>query len=143
MQKSLLDLLTLSETHPILLFDGVCNLCNGSVQFVIERDPNAKFRFAALQSDEGKQLLFYFDLPSHDLFSVILVEDAQIYTRSSAALRLLKNMDNWYRFFYVLIIFPKSIRDFFYKIIANNRYKWFGKKESCMLPTPELKSRFL
>ncbi|HFB99811.1 MAG TPA: thiol-disulfide oxidoreductase DCC family protein [Phaeodactylibacter sp.] len=133
----------MSQSHPILLFDGVCNLCNNSVQFVVKHDPNAKFRFAVIQSDVGQELLSHFNLPTQELFSVILIENKKAYTRSSAALQLLKNMDSWHRFFYAMIIFPKPIRDYFYKIIANNRYQWFGKKENCMIPTPELKARFL
>jgi len=138
--KKILDI---SNSHPILLFDGVCNLCNGFVQFVIKRDPQAKFRFAALQSEEGQQLLKHYNLPIDDIFSVILIENEKIHFRSSAALRMLRHLSGAWSWLYGFIIVPRFIRDFVYKFIAQNRYKWFGEKEQCMIPTPELKSRFL
>ena len=137
------SLIKISNKHPILLFDGVCNLCNGFVQFVIERDPNAQFKFAALQSEEGQELLQHFGLPQKDLFSVILIENEKAYTRSTAALRMTRLLKSPWKISYGFIILPTFFRDFFYKKIAINRYKWFGEKESCMIPTPELKSRFL
>ena len=137
------SLIKISNEHPILLFDGVCNLCNGFVQFVIERDPEAQFKFAALQSEEGQELLQHFGLPQKELFSVILIENEKAYTRSTAALRMTMLLKSPWKIGYAFIILPKFIRDFFYKKIALNRYKWFGEKDSCMIPTPELKSRFL
>ncbi|MEM6966214.1 MAG: thiol-disulfide oxidoreductase DCC family protein [Bacteroidota bacterium] len=137
------ELLEISKDHPILLFDGVCNLCNGFVQFVIERDPDGKFRFAALQSEEGKQLLKHFNLPVEDIFSVILIEDGQVYTRSTAALRMFKNMKGVYPMLYIFTIVPNTLRDTVYNFVARNRYRWFGQKDSCMIPTPELQRRFL
>ena len=137
------ELLEISRSHPILLFDGVCNLCNGFVQYTIERDPEGQFRFAALQSDVGKNVLEHINLSPEDLSTAILIEDEKIYTQSTVGLRMIKKMNVWYRFLYFLIILPKPLRDFFYRIIANNRYRWFGEKESCMIPTPELQSRFL
>ena len=137
------ELLEISKEHPILLFDGVCNLCNGFVQYAIERDPKGLFRFAALQSNEGKMVLEHIHLSPEDLSTAILIEEEKIYTQSDVGLRMIKKMNVWYRFLYFLIILPKPFRDFFYRIIANNRYKWFGEKESCMIPTPELQSRFL
>jgi predicted DCC family thiol-disulfide oxidoreductase YuxK len=127
---------------PLILFDGVCNLCNGSVQFIINRDKEAKFRFASLQSDAGKKILQQFQLPTDTFNSFILYQDGKIYTRSTAALRVFSQLKNWKwvgAFQYV----PKFIRDGVYNLIARNRYKWFGKKDECMIPTPELKSRFL
>jgi predicted DCC family thiol-disulfide oxidoreductase YuxK len=129
---------------PIILFDGVCNLCNASVQFVIERDPTAIFRFAALQSDFGQAILAkngIYTEGSPD--SIILVENDVVYDRSTAALRIAKRLSGGIQFMAVFLIVPKFIRDFFYKIIAKNRYRWFGKQESCWLPTKELKARFL
>jgi len=137
------SLVKISNEHPILLFDGVCNLCNGFVQFVIERDPEAKFRFAALQSEEGQELLQHFGLPQEDLFSVILIENEKAYVRSTAALRMTRLLNSPWKISYAFIIIPTFIRDFFYKKIALNRYKWFGEKDRCMIPTPELQSRFL
>ena len=137
------DILELSKTNPILLFDGVCNLCNGAVQFVIKHGSKNNLRFAALQSKIGAQILDHFDLPQEDIFSVILVENEKVYLRSSAALRMYKNMGGIWSLMYFFIIVPRPIRDAVYNFIAKNRYKWFGEKESCMIPTPELKSRFL
>ena len=137
------DILELSKTNPILLFDGVCNLCNGAVQFVIKFDSKNTLRFTALQSDTGQQILEHFNLPKEDIFSVILVENGKVYVRSSAALRMYKNMGGFWSLMYLFIIIPRPVRDAVYNFIAKNRYKWFGKKESCMIPTPELKSRFL
>jgi predicted DCC family thiol-disulfide oxidoreductase YuxK len=139
---------------PIILFDGVCNLCNASVQFVIERDPTAIFRFAALQSDFGRAILAKNGLymASNDIpkigaegspDSIILVENDVVYDRSTAALRIAKRLSGGIQLMAVFLIVPKFIRDFFYKIIAKNRYRWFGKQESCWLPTKELKARFL
>lgn len=136
-------ILELSKTNPILLFDGVCNLCNGAVQFVIKYDSKNNLRFAALQSEVGHQILDHFDLPQEDIFSVILVENEKVYLRSSAALRMYKNMGGIWSLMYFFIIVPRPIRDAVYNFIAKNRYKWFGQKDSCMIPTPELKSRFL
>jgi len=137
------DILELSKTNPILLFDGVCNLCNGVVQFVIKYGSKNTLRFAALQSETGQQILKHFNLPKEDIFSVILVENEKVYLRSSAALRMYKNMGGLWSLMYLFIIIPRPIRDAVYNLIAKNRYKWFGEKESCMIPTPELKSRFL
>jgi len=128
---------------PIILFDGVCNLCNGAVQFVIKRDPVGKFLFASLQSEEGKKLLQQFQLPQEDFSSFVLIEDDKIYTRSTGALKVAKQLKGAIKLLYAFIIVPKFIRDAVYNWIARNRYKWFGKKNECMLPTPELKERFL
>jgi len=128
---------------PIILFDGVCNLCNGAVQFVIKRDPDGKFLFASLQSEEGKKLLQQFQLPQEDFSSFVLIEDDKIYTRSTGALKVAKQLKGAIKLLYAFIIVPKFIRDAVYNWIARNRYKWFGKKNECMLPTPELKERFL
>lgn len=137
------DILKLSKTNPILLFDGVCNLCNGAVQFVIKYGSKDTLRFTALQSETGQQILEHFNLPKEEIFSVILVENENVYVRSSAALRMYKNMGGIMSLMYFFIIVPRPIRDAVYNFIAKNRYKWFGEKESCMIPTPELKARFL
>jgi predicted DCC family thiol-disulfide oxidoreductase YuxK len=132
-----------NSTSPIILFDGVCNLCNASVQFVIERDPTAIFRFAALQSDFGQAIVAKNAINTEGGESVILVENGQIYDRSTAALRIAKRLSGGIKLMAVFLIVPKPIRDFFYKIIARNRYRWFGKQDSCWMPTKELKARFL
>ncbi|MDZ7880853.1 MAG: thiol-disulfide oxidoreductase DCC family protein [Saprospiraceae bacterium] len=128
---------------PIILFDGVCNLCNASVQFVIERDPMAVFRFAALQSDFGQAILAKNAVNTEGGGTVILVENGQVYDRSTAALRVAKRLSGGIKLLAVFLIVPKPIRDFFYKIIARNRYRWFGKQETCWLPAKELKARFI
>ena len=127
----------------IVLFDGVCNLCSGFVQFVINRDPRGLFRFASLQSDEALPYLKDLQLPAGELSTVVLYENGRFYTRSTAALRILKTLSGAWPALYPAIVFPRFLRDAVYNFIASNRYRWFGKQESCMLPTPELKSRFL
>lgn len=135
--------MTEAFTQAVLLFDGVCNLCNGTVQFVIKRDPRAKFRFAALQSKAGQALLKKFQLPQDDYDSFVFVEGEQFYLRSTAGLKVLKGLNGLWPLLYGFIIIPRPIRDFFYRWIAKNRYRWFGKKEQCMIPTPDLQKRFL
>jgi predicted DCC family thiol-disulfide oxidoreductase YuxK len=129
--------------HPVILFDGVCNLCNNSVQFVIKHDKAQQFRFASLQSDFGEQVLKSFDLSADQFNSFILLEEGKIYTKSTAALRVAKRLNGLYKYLYDFMIAPKFIRDTVYNIIAKNRYKWFGKQESCWLPTPALQHLFL
>ncbi|WP_425420769.1 thiol-disulfide oxidoreductase DCC family protein [Phaeodactylibacter xiamenensis] len=129
--------------HPVLLFDGVCNLCNGSVQFIIERDPDARFRFASLQSEEGQAVLSRFENRPSDLSSVVLIQDDQLYARSEAALRVARQLEGGWSLLYAFIVVPRPIRDAVYDWIARNRYRWFGKKDACMIPSPDLQSRFL
>ena len=133
----------LENKHPILLFDGVCNLCNGFVQFIIERDEDQYFKFASLQSEVAKEILKPFGLDNQTLSTVILVENGKCYTKSTAGLRIMNQFGGLWSLVTVLLIFPKFIRDVVYDFIARNRYKWFGEKESCWIPTPELKQRFL
>jgi predicted DCC family thiol-disulfide oxidoreductase YuxK len=128
---------------PIILFDGICNLCNGAVQFVIRHDPGEIFLFASLQSEAGQQLLKQYNLPATDFGSFTLVQDNKVYTKSTGALKVAKQIKGAWSSLSVFIIVPKFIRDAVYTWIAKNRYRWFGKKDSCMIPTPELKGRFL
>ncbi len=128
---------------PLLLFDGVCNLCNGAVQWVIRHDPAGKIHFAALQSNTGQQVLRQAGLSGEQLSSVVLYYQDRLYTRSDAALELLRLLGGFWSFFYLFRIIPRFVRDTIYEWIARNRYRWFGKREECMIPTPELKSRFL
>jgi predicted DCC family thiol-disulfide oxidoreductase YuxK len=131
------------QERSIVLFDGVCNLCNGAVQFIIKRDKKKKFIFASLQGKTGNELLKKFDLPE-DLFnSFILFEGDKVYTRSAAALRIAKKLNGGWKLLYGLMIIPRFIRNAVYNVIARNRYKWFGKRDECMIPTPESKERFL
>lgn len=135
--------LNIPRDKPILLFDGVCNLCNGFVQFVIRRDPKAKIRFAALQSEVGQQLLKEANMPLEELSTVVLWEKGKFYTHSDVPLRVARYLDGLLSVYAVYTVIPKFIRDGIYNWIASNRYHWFGKQESCMLPTPELQARFL
>ncbi|MBC7936058.1 MAG: DUF393 domain-containing protein [Rhizobacter sp.] len=128
---------------PVILFDGVCNLCNGSVQYVIRHDKAAIFRFASLQSDSGQQLLQQYQLPQSDFASFVLIENGKAHTRSAAALKVARKLSGAVKLLYGFIIVPAFIRDWFYNFISGNRYKWFGKRDSCMIPTPELKNRFI
>lgn len=130
--------------HQIILFDGVCNLCNWFVVFVIKRDKNNLFHFASLQSDTGKKFINEYQIQS-PLGSVLLVDPEKkiIKTQSTAVLSVFKKLSGLYPVLFVFIIIPKFIRDFFYKWIAKNRYRWFGKKDQCMILTPELKDKFL
>ena len=130
-------------SNPIVLFDGVCNLCNSSVQFIIKRDKKKQFLFASLQGQTGQEVLEKFNLPANNFNSFILVEGDNVYTRSTAVLRMLKKLGGGWRLFYGFIIIPKFIRNAVYNWIAKNRYKWYGKRDECMIPTPELKERFL
>jgi predicted DCC family thiol-disulfide oxidoreductase YuxK len=127
----------------VILFDGVCNFCNYWVNFAIKRDREKKLQFAALQGETSKKILLPFNIQPTSLSSVILIDNGKAYTQSSAAIRICKYLDGGWKLFYGLIIIPKFIRDFFYNIIARNRYRWFGKKESCMIPTAEVRERFL
>jgi len=129
--------------YPVVLFDGVCNLCENSVQTIIKKDARGKFRFASLQSKVGQAYLKKFNRPTEDLDTVILVEGGRYYTKSSAALRIIKGFKGLWPLMYGVIIIPKFIRDKVYSYIAKNRYKWYGKKDQCMMPTPELKALFL
>lgn len=127
----------------IILFDGVCNLCNGIVQFIIKRDPKAKFRFTSLQSESGQKFLRKFGLPSDEFDSIVLIQGEQYFMKSTAGLRILKELRGIWKLFYFFRFLPLTFRDFIYDLIAGSRYRIFGKSESCMIPTPELKARFL
>lgn len=131
------------QIQSVIFFDGLCNLCNGAVQFIIERDTNNVYHFASLQSDFAKNELSKFDIDTAQMNSFILLENGKIYQRSTAALRVSKKLRGLWPLLYIFIIIPPFIRDGFYDYIAKNRYKWFGKQESCWVPTPELKSKFL
>ena len=133
----------MKNNERIILFDGVCNLCNSSVQFVIKRDREAKFKYASLQSVSGQALLKKFNLPLEQFDSFIYINGDQVFQRSAGALNVLKDLGGFWKLLYGFIIVPSFIRDFVYNYIAKNRYKFFGKRESCMIPTPELKKRFL
>ncbi len=127
----------------IIYFDGVCNLCNASIQFILNRDPKGKFKFCALQSPRGKKMIQENGFSAESFDTFLLSENGTLYTRSTAALRTLKELSGGWPLLYGLIIVPAVLRDFVYRLVAKNRYRWFGKKESCMVPTPEIRSLFL
>lgn len=128
---------------PIILFDGVCNFCNSAVNFVIKRDKKAQINFAPLQSSTGIQLLQQYNLTSDVMNSFIFIENNKAYTRSAAALKVCRYLRRGWPICYGFIIVPKFIRDGVYNLIAKNRYKWFGVKQQCMIPSPDVKARFL
>lgn len=132
-----------NSNYKIILFDGVCNLCNSAINFIIKRDKNDVFKFAALQSEIGRELTSQYKIDTSKVDSIILIDGKKDYDKSSAALHIAKNMSGAYPLLFGCMIFPKFIRNGVYDYIARNRYKWFGKQESCMIPTPELKAKFL
>lgn len=126
----------------IVLFDGECNFCDASVQFIIKRDPKGYFQFAAQQSDSGIMLRSKYAVPD-TLDSILVIDQHRVYNSSDAALHISKHLNGLWSILYVLKVIPKPIRDVVYKFIAKNRYAWFGKKDSCMIPSPEIRNRFL
>ena len=131
------------SSQPIILFDGICNLCNRAVNFIIKRNKKSRIQFAALQTNSGKQLLEQFNLPTQSINSLILIEKGIVYTQSTAVLKICKHLNGLWPLLYGLIIVPKFIRNGIYQLIATNRYQCFGKQEKCMVPSPELSDRFL
>ena len=130
--------------HQIVLFDGVCNLCSGGVQFIIKRDKKDLFRFASLQSELGKKLLSERKIDPEITDSMVLIQPGKAYyLRSDAALEIGKQFSGFWQLLSVFQWFPSPIRNFVYDFMAKNRYRWFGKKESCMIPSPELRQKFL
>jgi predicted DCC family thiol-disulfide oxidoreductase YuxK len=127
----------------IILFDGICNLCNRAVQFVIRHDRNKQFKFGSLQGPHGQEYLRNLNIQPDKTDSFLLIEDEKHYTRSTAALRVFKKLGGTWSLLYIFIVIPSFIRDALYDFIAHNRYRWFGKRNECMLPTEDLKARFL
>ena len=131
------------EEHPIILFDGVCNFCNGAINFVLKYDKKGVFRFAPLQSEAGQKLLQEYSLATKDFDSFVLIDSGKVYKKSAASLRVMNKLPWYWKEAQILRIIPTALRDAIYDFIAKNRYKWFGKKEACMVPTLEIRSRFL
>lgn len=129
--------------NKVILFDGVCNLCNGAITFIIKRDKKDVFRYAPLQSEIGKKLAAKHDIDLQKVDSIILMTNNKAVSKSTAALRIAQQLSGAWPLFIVFLIVPTFIRNGVYDFIARNRYKWFGKKDACMIPTPELKSKFL
>lgn len=132
-----------TSASAILLFDGVCHLCDQSVQFIIKHDPKGYFQFASLQSEVGQALLKQYNLTHLDLNTTVLIENGKAYTFSTASLRVMRKLSGTWPLFYSLILIPPFIRNPIYRWVARNRYRWFGKKEACPIPTPEQRMRFL
>jgi len=131
------------QNHHIILFDGVCNFCNFWVNFIIDRDENDIYKFAAMQSKAGQKLLREFKLNTSDFDSFVLIINDKHFTKSTAALKISKNLKSIVKIFYPFIFLPKPVRDFFYDLIAKNRYKFFGKRDICRIPTEKEKEKFL
>nr|WP_321521808.1 thiol-disulfide oxidoreductase DCC family protein [uncultured Macellibacteroides sp.] len=128
----------------IVLFDGFCNLCNGSVRFIIKRDRSGKFRFASLQSEASKALLSHYEVSDTGTDSIVYIqEQGKVLNQSSAVLHILKDLGHGWQLFFLFIYLPLPLRDAIYLYIARNRYKWFGKKEKCMIPSDSIRSRFI
>lgn len=131
------------ENYSIILFDGVCNFCNYWVNFIIDRDINDRFKFASLQSEYGQELLREFNLPADNFDSFILISGDQIFQKSEAAFKISQNLVGWPRLIAIFSFLPRFITNFVYDLIAKNRYKFFGKRDSCRIPTQKEKSKFL
>lgn len=127
----------------LILFDGVCNLCNTSVHFVIDRDSSRTFRYASLQSALGQSIQERFGRNPQQIDSVVYVENGRYYDRSTAALKIARHLDGFWRWLYVFILIPPMIRNVVYDWIGRNRYRWFGKQDACRMPTPELRALFV
>lgn len=130
------------DQYPIVLFDGICNFCNSWINFIIRHDKKKKFRFAALQSEAGKKLLKQHGI-SEKQESVVLMYNGKAYVRSTACFHICYHLGGVYALMFAFVIIPAYISDFYYDIIARNRYKWWGKMDSCMIPTAEVRERFL
>jgi predicted DCC family thiol-disulfide oxidoreductase YuxK len=131
------------DKPPVLLYDGVCYLCNGLVRFTIRWDRKKKINFASLQSDTGKAYLKALSLPTDDLNTLVYIRAGEHFIRSTAVLEILKDLGGFWRSFYIFILIPKCLRDPVYRLVARLRYRIFGKRDSCKLPSPETRDRFL
>jgi predicted DCC family thiol-disulfide oxidoreductase YuxK len=137
------DSLNPNTPYSLILFDGVCNLCNGAVRFIIKRDHKNRFRFASLQSPTGQLYIKHYSIRDGDLYSIVLIEKGKSYDRSAAMLEIVKHLSGLWPVFYIFKIVPFFIRDAFYRFVAKNRYRLFGRMDECMIPTAELRARFL
>lgn len=135
---------TLPKNKKIILFDGVCNLCNTSINYVIDHDKQDVFRFVSLQSNLGETIQEYLGIENKSLDTIILyVPNEAYYIKSTAAIKIMNEFLGFWKLMQVFLILPSPVRDLVYNFIAKNRYKWYGKQESCRIPTPELKAKFL
>ena len=131
------------KQQPVILFDGVCNFCNSAVNFTIKRDKKAIIQYAPLQSEKGRLFLRQYNLPVEEMKSFVFIEEGKAYLRSTASLKVCRHLNGLWPLLYVFIIVPRFIRDGIYNFIAKNRYKWFGMRQECMMPTPDVRKRFL
>jgi predicted DCC family thiol-disulfide oxidoreductase YuxK len=129
--------------HHIVIFDGVCNFCNGVVNFIIRRDPKALFSFTPMQSESGERLIEKYDATMVGVDTILLIKNGQCYERTDAAIEIAGDLTGLWSMFRVFKILPKSFRDYFYRLFARNRYKLFGRREECMIPSPEVRDRFI
>jgi predicted DCC family thiol-disulfide oxidoreductase YuxK len=138
-------MMTMSANAPVVLFDGVCNLCNGAVQFILDHDRTHALRFASLQSGGGRALLVEHGVrvPEGDPDTIVVIEGDRVYERSSAALRIARHLTFPFSAMRVFVIVPRPLRDLVYRFIAHNRYRWFGRTNECRIPTPELRARMV
>ena len=128
---------------PLILYDGVCHLCVASVIFVIRRDPRKRFHFAALQSPLGQALLARYRLPQDEFQTFVLITERGHYTRSTATLKVAREIGGWWPLLYALIVVPRPLRDMVYRIVARHRYRWFGKRDACLVPSADIQDRFV
>lgn len=127
----------------VLLFDGICVLCNHTVPFVVKHDRHKKILMAALQSEAGQQLLLKYGLPLENFKTFVFIENSVAYTRSTAALKFFRALGGFYKILYAFMIIPRPLRDWVYDLVSKNRYHWFGRRDICLVPTPEIQDRFL
>lgn len=133
----------IAENYEIVLFDGICNFCNSSINFVIDHDPEKHFKFASLQSEIGQEILRKYNKNTKNFDSVILLKNNTLYEKSAAALEITKHLSGLWKYLTVFGVLPTFFLNFFYDIVAKNRYRIFGKADSCRMPIPELRERFL
>ncbi|MET0384777.1 MAG: DCC1-like thiol-disulfide oxidoreductase family protein [Polyangiales bacterium] len=131
------------QPRRIVLFDGVCNFCDHAINFIIDRDSRGRFEFASLQSDVGKRLKAEVGITGSDISTLVLIEGERAYTRSSAAVRIARQLDGAWPLLYALVLVPRPLRDWAYRYFAAHRYTWFGKLDACRVPSPEVRARFL
>lgn len=133
----------MDKNQPTIIFDGICNFCNSSVNFIIARDPEGKFSFAPMQGESAKALIKQYGIDSPDLDTFLLIKNGKLYQRTDAALEITKDLKGHWRCLRVFLVVPAPVRDIFYRLLAKNRYRLFGKREVCMVPTSEIRQRFL
>lgn len=131
------------ENKAIIIFDGICNLCIGSVNFIIKHDKKAFFKFVSSQSQQASQIINKYKIDNTNLKTIVLIKDNIVFTKSSAVIEICKNLDGYWKIFSIAKYIPLFFRDWVYMKIARNRYEWFGKKENCLIPSKEIKKRFM